>query len=97
MEHERMRFKAMTMKQLYTRLNRITDPAKLQKFIIVAEECLYFPLQMEAKKRLSQLVFNRVATIQAMQNPIPKKPKLPVKQVKTKVETPVVLRRHLEF
>lgn len=100
MEHERMRFKSMTMPQLYTRLNRIKDPAKLQRFIIVAGERFYFNLQMDAKKRLNESLFNpdKLTTIQAMQNPIKSKNVKVTSQTKTKVETPVVvLRRHLEF
>lgn len=82
MEHERMRFKSMTIKQLYTRLNRITDPGKLQRFIIVAREHAYGALLIEATKRLNGLLFN-----QAWQ----------FKPTKTKVEAPIILRRHLEF
>jgi len=98
MEHERMRFKSMTIKQLITRLGRIKDPSKLQRFIIVADEHAYVELKIVAQNRLRQLIFNPDSLrYEAMQNPIPKTSKLPVKPTKTKVETPVVLRRHLEF
>lgn len=38
MEHERMRFETLTIPQLRTRLNRITDREKLRRFIRMAEE-----------------------------------------------------------
>jgi hypothetical protein len=37
MEHERMRFETMTIKQLMTRLGRITKRDKLERFIWMAE------------------------------------------------------------
>lgn len=38
MEHERMRFRTMNIRQLNTRLERIRHTEKLEKFIVVARE-----------------------------------------------------------
>ncbi len=97
-KHERMRFDSMSLPQLFTRLGRITQPDKLQMFIEVAGEYGYLGLKSQAKKKLLELTgAGSLPTIQAMQNPIPKATKSPTKPTKPKVETPVVLRRHLEF
>jgi hypothetical protein len=100
MEHERMRFKSMSLQQLTTRLGRITQLDKLKMFIIVAGEFRLPELKNQAQNKLMELTGPRpttLSTIQAWQNPIKSKNVKVTSQTKTKIETPTVLRRHLEF
>ena len=55
MEHERMRFKTMTVAQLYTRLGRIAKEDKLRKFIAVAKEFGYSDLAAAGNRKLNKL------------------------------------------
>jgi hypothetical protein len=55
MEHERMRFKTMTQRQLYTRLGRIVHVDKLQKFILVAKEFGYASLAKTAQRKFEEM------------------------------------------
>ena len=44
-EHDRMRFRTMTQNQLYTRLGRIKDQDKLDRFVKLADEYGYRALK----------------------------------------------------
>jgi hypothetical protein len=55
LEHERMRFNTMTERQLWTRLGKITTPAKVRLFIRLAEERGYIDLAMAGQGRLARL------------------------------------------
>jgi len=61
MEHERMRFRTMSVTELYMRLKKITHVDKLERFIMVAEEYAnsnsrYEDLQRQAKRRLASIL-----------------------------------------
>lgn len=86
MEHERKRFREMNIKQLYSRLNKITKPDKLRLFIVMAGECGVFELRRAAEKRLQQITGT--------------KPVLPIKAKIAKETKPWIqepLRRAIEF
>ena len=63
LEHERHRFRTMSIAQLHTRLNRITKSNKLDAFIEIADECdggyyndSYARLAQEARIRRDFLI-----------------------------------------
>ena len=55
MEHERMRFRTMNLRQLEARLYKIKSEEKLERFIIVAGDYGYENLQWEAKRKLAKM------------------------------------------
>ena len=55
MQHERQRFRTMSLTQLGRRLGKITDRQKLGNFIQLAGECGYFPLRNAAISRYNEL------------------------------------------
>lgn len=92
MEHERKRFREMNIKQLYSRLNKITKPDKLQRFILMARECGFSELRKTAEERLQQATRTKPL--------IQTKPVLPVKVKVAKETKPWIqepLRRAIEF
>lgn len=55
MEHERMRFRTLNLKQLFVRLNKITKQDKLERFIRVAGEFGYVTLMTAGLTRYEEL------------------------------------------
>ena len=53
MEHERKRFATMSGRQLLTRLGRISQRDKLERFIILAQEYRYDHLVAMARQKLN--------------------------------------------
>lgn len=99
MEHTRMRFRTMSMKQLYTRLDRITRIDKLDAFISVASEYPYYALQQAAKNKLIELQDkdprNNFQSIVIEKRRVSKPASVVPKQTIT--EAPKILRRLIEF
>ena len=54
-DHERMRWRTMNVRQLETRLTKITDSQKMQNFIRLAEEYGYTSLVRDARERADML------------------------------------------
>jgi hypothetical protein len=54
-EHDRMRFRTMTQNQLYTRLGRIKDQDKLERFVVLADEYGYRALKDAAVLKMEKL------------------------------------------
>ena len=51
-EHDRMRFETLNEKQLVTRLGRITDKGKMERFVVLAEEMGYYGLAQSAQLKM---------------------------------------------
>ena len=54
-EHERMRFRTMTERQLWTRLGKVFDHQKLKDYSKIAEEFNYLDLAIAAQAKLARL------------------------------------------
>ena len=54
--HEKMRFRTLSVTQLYTRLGRIEKVDKLQRYIQVAEEFGYMQLVAAGKRKLDMML-----------------------------------------
>lgn len=55
MEHERMRWRTMTVSQLRSRLGKITDLTKISNFITLAVEHGYMDLAQQARDQYAEL------------------------------------------
>jgi len=71
MEHEEYRFSYMSQKQLYARLNKITDRQKLINFILCCDKKGYTDLGILSRSRWGVLFSEDLP----LPNPLPKKPK----------------------
>jgi hypothetical protein len=89
----------MNLKQLYTRLDRITRIDKLDAFISVASEFRYFNLEEAAMKKSIELQgknpSNNPQTIVVGKRRASKS--VPAVSKQTIPETPKILRRLIEF
>ena len=54
-EHERMRFRTMTERQLWTRLGKVFDHQKLRDYSKMAEEFNYLDLAIASQAKLARL------------------------------------------
>lgn len=74
LSHERMRFQTMNIRQLRTRLGKITDRQKLQNFIQMCIEYGYDDLRVEATRKLWGMDLGTVNINQIVQRVTPTAP-----------------------